>query len=197
MGATFGLLSALALWYFVFETGYLGGFWARITLASIALSIYARTIGGDKLPMVLAFNQFSIMKGVLSGCMLYIAFFLGFNLFNPILRGGALTVYVLGGESQRFFIIPTLFLTSFCEEYFWRRYFQATLMRRFGKIGLPIASLAYAFIHIWTMNPPLILAALIAGFYWGIIYESTGSFEVILWSHIAWTELIFVFLPLI
>ena len=38
--------------------------------------------------------------------------------------------------------------------------------------------------------------ALIAGLFWGLLYEYTESFWVVVFSHIVWTELIFVFLPL-
>jgi membrane protease YdiL (CAAX protease family) len=46
------------------------------------------------------------------------------------------------------------------------------------------------------MNVPLIAAALIAGLFWGILYQRTGSLLLVIASHLVWTELIFVFLPL-
>ena len=50
--------------------------------------------------------------------------------------------------------------------------------------------------HAPTMNAPLILAAFIAGLFWGIVYQRTGSLWLVVASHLAWTELIFVLLPL-
>lgn len=190
-----GLVAAIVLWYFVFATSFLGWFWARITLSSLVLALYAFIFGeGERFSF--SFDTPLILKGIISGVILYVAFFLGFNILEPLVGEGARNVYVLGAETQQYVIIPILLLTSFCEEYFWRRYFQRTLTKYYGKSGLILASLGYTIIHVPTMNLPLIIAALIAGVYWGSIYEQTKSFDIVLWSHVVWTELIFVFLPL-
>lgn len=191
-----GFVAAFILWYFVFATSFLGGFWTRITLASLALALYALIFDKGEIFSSLSINATLILKGIISGSILYVAFFLGFNIFEPLLGEGARNVYVLGAEAQQYVIIPILLLTSFCEEYFWRRYLQGTLVKCYGKSGLLLSAMGYAIIHVPTMNLPLIIAALIAGIYWGQVYEQTGSFNIILWSHIVWTELIFVFLPL-
>jgi len=62
--------------------------------------------------------------------------------------------------------------------------------------GVLSTTLAYALIHAPTMNAPLILAAAIAGLFWGLIYQRTGNLWLVVASHLAWTELIFVLLPL-
>jgi membrane protease YdiL (CAAX protease family) len=190
-----GVGLAFFLWCIVFLTGILGSFWLRVTFAAAALALYASFFGvapsGD-----LKLDRPTLVRGVLSGGLLYAVFHIGFSVFRPFVEQGAASVYLLGGGSQPYLAAPVLVFTSVCEEYFWRRYVQRSLVARRGKKGLILSTLAYALIHLPTLNAPLVFAALVAGLYWGVLYEHTGSFGTIAVSHIVWTELIFVFLPL-
>jgi membrane protease YdiL (CAAX protease family) len=114
----------------------------------------------------------------------------------PFVSDGAVNVYRFRSELS--LIIPAILLliTSFCEESFWRAFIQEYMFKLYGRFGIIITSLLYALIHLPTFNYPLVLAAFIAGLYWGLIYVYTDSFWVVVFSHIAWTELVFVFFPL-
>jgi len=90
-----------------------------------------------------------------------------------------------------------LLFTSFSEEYFWRSYVQKNFVYQYGKTGILITSALYALIHFSTLNIGLIAAAFIAGLVWGITYDQLDSLWVVVFSHLVWTELIFVFLPLL
>ena len=136
------------------------------------------------------------MKGILSGCFLYAAFFVGYNVFRSFVESGAGGVYLFRADSAIHFIALSLVITSFCEEFFWRSYAQAALVESYGGTGLALNTLLYACIHLPTGNLALVFAALIAGLFWGLLYEYTGSLWVSVLSHVVWTELIFVFLPL-
>ena len=190
-----GVGLAFPLWYMVFLTGILGSFWLRVTLASAALALYASVIGGVDPRGGLKLDKAALAKGALSGALLYAFFALGFRAFRPLVEHGAAAVYLLRGDSP-ILAASTLVVTSICEEYFWRLYVQRTLMAHNGRAGLALSTIAYALIHLPTLNAPLVFAALVAGLYWGLLYERTGSFGVIAASHIVWTELVFVFLPL-
>ena len=159
------------------------------------LASYAYISEQDRVSLKIV-SQKDILMGLVSGFFLYALFFVGFNVFRPLVEGGALNVYTIREETP--LLIPAAFLliTSFCEEYFWRGYVQRNIVGGMGRNGVIIASLLYAAIHIPTLNMPLVAAALIAGLFWGIIYEYKGSFWMVVFSHIIWTELIFVFLPL-
>jgi len=189
-----GVAAAFILWYFVFLTDLLVSFWYRVTLASIALALYAY-LGSSRLPIPKP-NQNEIVQGIASGILLYALFYVGFNIFRPLVEGGALNVYTIREETS--LMLPAMFLlvTSFCEEYFWRGFTQRNIVASWGRNGVIVASLLYAAIHIPTLNMPLTAAALIAGLFWGILYEYTGSIWLVTFSHIVWTEMIFVFLPL-
>lgn len=189
-----GIALSFSLWYVVFITNILWSFWYRVTLASIILMTYAYMQKKDHLN--LEFNAADILKGAISGLALYLLFYLGFNLFRPLVEGGATNVYVFRSELPLIVPASLLLITSFCEEYFWRYYIQREIVIKQGKYGIIITSLLYAAIHIPTLNLPLVMAALIAGLFWGIIYSKTGSLWLVVFSHIIWTELIFVFMPL-
>jgi membrane protease YdiL (CAAX protease family) len=182
----------------VFLTNYLDSFWIRVTLGSVLLAIFANIFGEDSFKDDLDINPGIILKGVIAGLILYTAFYIGYNLLESILYYGANSVYLFRTKKSLYVSFVTLFITSFCEEYFWRRYTQTILIRNYGfTIGLSLTTIFYGLIHLPTFNLPLVFAAFISGFYWGVLYEYTGSLWITIISHIVWTELIFVFLPLI
>jgi membrane protease YdiL (CAAX protease family) len=196
--ALLGVALAVALWSFTFLTSYFGSFWIRVTLSALILALYATF--SDRGLISEAAQDFRIgelVKGVVMGASLYAMFYLGFSVLRSFLEVGASNVYLFRLESPTAFIAYSLVLTSFCEEYFWRAYIQRNLVSGYGaKNGVLATSLAYALIHAPTMNAPLVLAAFIAGLFWGILYRRTGSLWLVVASHLVWTELIFVFLPL-
>ncbi len=188
----FGLVLSFLLWYFVFHVDFLTSFWYRVTLSSIILAVYAYSDNG--FPKSITVKEIGF--GIGSGLLLYGFFLLGFTVFKPIVSGGAANVYVFRDELPLIIPAVLLLITSYCEEFFWRRYVQTSFSFFYGKTGIIITSILYASIHITTLNPSLVAAAFIAGLIWGIIYDYIDSFWVVVFSHIVWTELIFVFLPL-
>jgi membrane protease YdiL (CAAX protease family) len=161
------------------------------------LALYASIFGKDIFRDDQELNLEVILKGLLSGGILYTTFYFGYNILEQYIIHGSKAVYMLSSDSSLFTIATALVITSICEEYFWRRYIQTTLIKNHGiVIGLMGSTVAYALIHIMTLNIPLVFAAFLAGFFWGVLYEHSYSIWVITLSHIVWTELIFVFLPL-
>jgi membrane protease YdiL (CAAX protease family) len=191
-----GICLAFALWYVVFLTHILDSFWYRVTVASIILTLYAAIFGRGVTGGEHGISVSMILKGVVSGGFLYASFFVGYNVFRSLVESGAGSVYRFRTDSPLYVAAVSLIITSFCEEFFWRRYLQTVLVERHGGTGLTLNALLYAFIHLPTGNLALVFAALIAGLFWGLLYEYAESFWVVVFSHIVWTELIFVFLPL-
>jgi membrane protease YdiL (CAAX protease family) len=189
-----GVLLAFLLWYFVFLSDILYSFWYRVTGASLILGLYARSFNKGETLKSLTLRE--IVYGTASGALLYALFYVGFNIFRSHVSVGAENVYLFRTELP--LIIPSalLLVTSFCEEYFWRGYIQDSLATNSRVQSILVTSILYALIHIATFNAPLIFTAMIAGLAWGIIYEVTGSIWMVIFSHIVWTELIFVILPL-
>lgn len=191
----FGVVLSFLLWYQVFLSDYLWSFWYRVTFASIVLGCYAYMVGKASLSDVM-FGKEDIIKGLGSGFALYGLFVVGFNVFRSLVAGGASDVYLFRYELPLFIPATLLLVTSFCEEFFWRHYVQTNIFDRFGFIGILLTAALYSAIHLPTTNMPLVEASFIAGLAWGLLYRYTGSLWLVVFSHIAWTELIFVFLPL-
>ena len=193
-----GIALAFILWAFTFLTGYMGSFWYRITISAILLAIYATLAERETISKAIKdIRVEDLTKGFVTGALLYALFYLGFSMLRTFLEVGASDVYLFRLESPTIIIASSLILTSFCEEYFWRAYVQRRLTVSLGgSTGVLATTLAYALIHAPTMNAPLIAAALIAGLFWGILYQRTESLWLVIASHLVWTELIFVFLPL-
>jgi len=193
-----GVALSLALWSFTFLTGYMGSFWTRVTFSAILLAVCASLAERELISEAAeSLRAEELAKGLVAGALLYALFYLGYSVLRSFVEGGASNVYLFRLESPTAIIASSLILTSFCEEYFWRAYVQRRLTLKFGATtGVISTTLAYSLIHAPTMNAPLILAAAIAGLFWGLIYQRTGSLWLVVASHLAWTELIFVLLPL-
>ena len=191
----FGVVLSFLLWYQVFLSDYLWSFWYRVTFSSIILSCYAYLVGKTSLSDV-KLGRNNIIKGICSGFALYGLFYVGFNVFRTLVAGGASNVYLYRSELPLFVPAILLLVTSFCEEFFWRHYIQTSIGDRYGFKGILLTTALYSAIHLPTLNIPLVAAAFIAGLAWGLLYRYTGSLPLVVFSHIAWTELIFVFLPL-
>ena len=190
-----GIVLAFILWYLVFLSNLLYSFWFRVTGASIVLMLYAKYYKEKKIE-ILCFSLVKVILGIFSGFALYSLFFIGFSVFKPFVSDGAVNVYRFRSELSLTIPAILLFITSFCEESFWIAFIQENLFKLYGRFGIIITSLLYALIHLPTFNYPLVFAALIAGLYWGLLYFYTNSFWVVVFSHIVWTELIFVLVPL-
>jgi hypothetical protein len=193
-----GVALAAVLWAYTFLGQGLGGFWPRIALSVLALVAYATLIDPAGMRQLLAdIRPRHLAYGALSGLGLYLLFLAGFALMRPLLVVGASAVYGLGQGTASEAIGLLLIFTSLGEEYFWRGFVQRRLASRLGAVGgLIVAAILYSGIHLPTLNPPLLLAALIAGLAWGGLYARTGSLWAPALSHLVWTELIFVLFPL-
>ena len=69
-------------------------------------------------------------------------------------------------------------------------------MKRSKWAGFIITTLIYTGVHIWTLNIPLLLAALTAGAVWGLIFLFEENLLPVIISHALWTVSIFVLFPM-
>ena len=95
-----------------------------------------------------------------------------------------------------------IFLIGPAEEFFWRGYVQHTLERISGgrqpkDRALLITAAVYALVHIWSLNFMLVMAALVAGLVWGLVYRSCPkALPALIVSHALWDVLVFILLPI-
>ena len=164
-----GVVLAFVCWAFTF--GWAGGnFWEKIGLSVVIALAYSLLWQRP----ALAFRAKSVVLGVLSAAVLYALFFLGNALAPLVLRGAHAQVggiYGLGTGTGRFLVfLLLLFVTGPGEEIFWRGFLQSRMMAAWGNVrGYLAATAVYAGVHVFSGNPVLIVAALLAGAFWGAL----------------------------
>ena len=188
---------AYLLWLLTFRLE-VGSFWVRLALSVAALLAASLKERRGFLTDGWSFRPLLLFVGALVGVVFYLLLYAGFLLFRPLVEGGAIQVYSLRSQMPSSTIALILLFTSLGEEVYWRGFVQSEFNLRFGaaKALFSTAGL-YAFVHVWTLNPPLILIALLAGLIWGALYIKTKSLQSAIASHIIWTEMVFVFFPLL
>ncbi|PUA31864.1 MAG: hypothetical protein B9J98_05055 [Candidatus Terraquivivens tikiterensis] len=190
------VLPAYPIWFVVFRTEFLN-FWARMIFAVSLLTLIA-LVGKPELLRFPRIRMSNILIGLVSGFLLYFLLYLGYAIFKPFVAESAGEVYALRREAPQGLIALFLIFTSFGEEIYWRGFIQHELQGMLGSVrGLLAASAAYSTVHVWTMNVPLMVIAFLMGLCWGATYLKTRSLQSIIISHTVWTELVFVFLPLL
>ncbi|MHB9099323.1 MAG: CPBP family intramembrane glutamic endopeptidase [Syntrophales bacterium] len=192
---TGAILLSIACWAFTFGIPW-GNFWVKIGLSVTIICSYSLIW---QRPDV-RFNRKNILTGILSAVALYGLFVLG-NLLAPYIVPGAGSqvggIYDLGTGTDRIYIFLLLFfITGPGEEIFWRGFLQENLMRRFGDMrGFVMGTLIYGGVHLFSMNLMLILAALVAGAFWGLLYLWKRDVGLVIVSHSLWSAFIFAVFP--
>lgn len=200
-----GLLIGMTYFFIMFSPLTKGdiNFWLVMSLTAITLSSYSFLIGWrkEKFPTIL-FDLKSISFGIISAGVLWGVFWLG-NFFSeiifPFAKENIGSIYsIKSGYNPLVISLLLVFLIGPAEEIFWRGYIQNKLSLRFGKnIGMVLSVLAYTLVHIWSFNPMLILAALVAGGFWGLIYRlKPENLAPLIISHSLWDVSIFILFPI-
>lgn len=190
------VLLAFACWAVTF--GWAGGnFWMKISLSVMAVFLYSLLWQRPKVP--LRFDSFFV--GLLSAAVLYFIFYAG-HMTSPYILPGAESqvggIYSLGEGTSRVLVFLLLFfVTGPGEEIFWRGFLQDHLMKRGGDHqGFIVTTLIYAGVHAFSFNLILILAALVAGAFWGLLYLWKRDLLVQITSHSVWSAVIFAVAPI-
>jgi NADH dehydrogenase len=93
------------------------------------------------------------------------------------------------------FLLPTLAMIVLAEELLWRGVVARWAVERLGRPGgLAVAALVYALAHLATMNPVLLLAAVVLGLVWGWLSVAVDDLVVPTACHLAW-DLLLLFGP--
>lgn len=190
------VLLAFFCWAFTFGLDW-GNFWVKIGISVIVICLYSFRW---QRPQV-RFRYDTVIMGIASAVVLYGIFFLG-NALAPYIIPGAGSqvggIYNLGTGSNRFLIFLLLcFVTGPGEEIFWRGFLQENLMKRFGNSrGFILGTLIYAGVHVFSLNFILIMAALVAGAFWGALYLWKKDLGLVIVSHSLWSAFIFAVFPI-
>ena len=200
---------AAVLWFVMFSpwTGGHLNFWLAMSFSAIVLTYIAVSFTPD-IKEVLKIEKpfFQILGGILLALALWGIFWVGDKVsawMFGFAREEVDAVYSMKTGMPGWLIaVLLLFLIGPAEEFFWRGYVQRSLGNLLkGKHPLDIAfvltTAVYALIHVWSLNFMLVMAALVAGMVWGLIYRlCPKALPALVISHALWDALVFVILPI-
>ena len=174
-----------------------GNFWVKIGLSVLCVCSYSLLW---QRPVMRARPE-SFILGVLAAAALYLVFFIGNALAPYVVRDAPVQtagIYALGkGAGSLRILLLLLFVTGPGEEIFWRGFLQSAMMTRLGNVpGFLAATALYAGVHIVSRNLVLVLAALVAGAFWGALYLWRRDLTLLIVSHSLWSAVIFAVAPI-
>lgn len=190
-----GILIAHLLLFFTFEDKTV--FWYIFTASMLVLISYS--IKHEEIEdEASTFSFFSI--GIASGLGLYGLFWLGSSLIDILnlpLTTQISRLYSRFSPEMIWHYLVLVLIIAPGEEIFWRGFIQKRLNQHFGmKMSIGLSVFLYASAHLYSGEFILVLAAIIAGLTWSILYAWKRSLPLVIVSHIVFDLLLFVFLPL-
>jgi len=202
-----GILAATFFWFVMFSISFdftklihYNYFWYAMSFSTLSLTIFSLINQRSKLKNLFQFEKKYIWIGIVHAIVLYLLSRFGMWLLVYLFDWAPAqieAIYQTRNQANPYFIGALLFLLiAPAEEIFWRGFVQERFLSKYGdKIGTAIAIFLYVFVHIWALNPLLLLAALVLGVHWSIMYTKFKSIVPGIISHAVWDTLIFVILP--
>ncbi|MEW6047369.1 MAG: type II CAAX endopeptidase family protein [Bacillota bacterium] len=194
---------ALLLWAFVFIWHPIG-FWASMALATGILGTFALAASrrSEQVwgPSCCRLNWLDLAWGAGSALVLAAVFHVGGWVLRSLWPGSAGyigAVYTLDTSVPLAVVVAALLvIIGPGEELFWRLFVQERLSGWLGPgAGWAVATTIYGGIHVLTRNPVLVLAALVAGAFWGLMWWKARRPWALIVSHAVWDVLMFVVWP--
>lgn len=203
------LSAAALLWFYMFSPWTQGwpSFWLVMTFSAITLTVLGLSFTTDLkslLPVEKPLLQ--LFGGILLAFALWGIFWVGDKLsalMFDFARPQVDNVYAMKEGFPAWLIaILLLLLIGPAEEFFWRGYVQRTFSSLLGgkhakDFAFLLTAVIYALVHIWSFNFMLVMAALVAGAVWGLVYRiCPKAIWALIVSHALWDVLVFVLLPI-
>jgi len=189
-----GLLLAHVLMYFTFQDKAI--FWYIFSATLLFLISYS--ILNEDLDDEMPFISY-IVYGAISGFILFAIFWIGHSLIVFLDLPFTKQISKLYGRfspSQLWHYIVLLLIIIPGEEIFWRGFVQKRISKYInGPIVIILATILYTSVHFYSSQWILAFAALVAGLYWGFLYEWKKSMPLVIVSHLIFDLFLFVLLP--
>ncbi len=139
--------------------------------------------------------------GAIGAVVLYALFVLGYYaaLFTGNIAYVKEVYTLIYSQAQTILLIVLLAVIGISEELYWRGGMQGFIKKNsklFNKMPWLASSLYYGAVHISTLNPILVLAALFVGIVTSPLANRYGILASAI-AHVAWIEAIIVFLPVL
>lgn len=170
-------------------------FWQAFTLSLFLLILYSyRSASWKKV----TYNH--VLIGVGSGVLLYLTFYIGKQIMLmlfPDMIASLQSLYNLISPKETWHYISLILIIIPGEELFWRGFVQGKMDKTQSTSSILLATVLYASAHIYAGTFLLIVAALLAGFTWGYLYNRTRTMTVPILSHLVFDLMLLVFFPLL
>lgn len=197
------LVVAAILWAVMFTpwTALHVNFWWTMTASACVLSLMA-TLFAPGWWRNVRITPREVVLGVAIAAALWGIFWVGDKLSQLMFdfaRPQVDTIYGMKeGESPWLLTALMLFLIGPAEEIYWRGYVQKSLSARWSpNAGFAVTTLIYALVHAGSFNFMLVMAALVAGLVWGLLYRIFPEhFAAIIVSHAVWDVAVFIWFPI-
>ena len=206
---TLGILFASTLWFLMFaefiEVGNIihnNYFWIAMTFSASSLALYSIFTQKDTFKSLLKINKKLIIVGIVHAILLYglsrLGVFIAQNMFAFVVPQIE-AIYTTKTQLDPLFIgLLLIFIIGPSEEIFWRGFVQNKLSQlNSPKKALIITTIIYCLVHIWALNPMLLVAALVSGVHWGLVFYKYKSLVPGIISHALWDTMIFVLFPIV
>ncbi len=198
-----GVVLAFALWFVMFSplTAQHVNFWAMMTIAAVTLTVYA-TVCRPKVWKEIKITWLDIVMGVAIAAVLWGVFWIGDKISSMMFgfaRPQVNAIYgIKEGASPVVLSLLLLLVIGPAEELFWRGFFQNSLSMNYGMNACFIrATLVYTLIHCSSLNFMLVMAAMVCGVAWGLLYRLFPErFAAIVISHALWDAAVFIWFPI-
>ncbi len=189
-----GLIIAHILMFFTFQDKAV--FWYIFSATLLFLISY--TILNEELDDEAPFLTY-ITYGVISGIILFGVFWIGHSVIEMLNLPFAKEISKLYGRfspSQLWHYIVLILIIIPGEEIFWRGFVQKRVLKYLNApVGIILSTILYASVHFYSSHWILVLAALIAGLFWGFLYAWKRSMPLVIVSHLIFDLFLFVIFP--
>ena len=197
------ILLAFLLWTVMFSpwTAPFVPFWWMMTFSAFTLTVLSSIVSPGWWKCV-RWSVSNLLFGIVIAVALWCVFWVGdkastwlFDFARPQVN---LIYGMKEGESPWLLSCLLLFLIGPAEEIFWRGYVQETFSKKISpNTGFILATACYTLVHIASFNFMLIMASMVCGLAWGLLYRFFPQrFSAIILSHALWDAAVFVWFPI-
>jgi len=197
------IIIAALLWFLMFSpwTAPYINFWIAMAISG-AILWFISIKWADNFKAQFSFNLKDIIIGLLSAAVLWGVFYVGEYLSSILFdfsKEQVGNIYQMKeGENKVFLALLLALVIGPAEEIFWRGYVQRNLIKWKGEwTAFFLTTFVYALVHIWSFNFMLIMAALVCGLFWGLIYRYNKNLVTLIISHAVWDVAVFLIFPIL
>lgn len=197
------ILIAAVLWFMMFSpwTAGMFNFWFAMSVSASVLWLLS-IFFGKNFKQQFNFSSREVAIGLVSAVALYGVFYLGnylstawFDFAKPQIGN----IYSMKDGNNLYLVgVLLLILIGPAEEIFWRGYVQRALGNKYGDwSAFILTTLVYTLVHVWSFNFMLIMAAMVCGAFWGLMFMyNKKNLVALVISHAVWDLSVFILFPI-